>query len=149
MIASRYLKQNDYTSASSILSSGSLLLLNAEQGGSGADLAMMLLADVYQKGEWECNKENKDRLLEIFRAFPAGEPTRKRFVQDMIAWSAKFGELERGDPELHAEVGKIYAEGRYFPGVQCTRVFKNQEYAVFKASAPCDRLRDKLVVENL
>lgn len=72
---------------------------------------MMLLNDVYMKAEYECNKENKDRLLSVLRAFNKDEPTRKRFVQEMISWSAKFGDLERGDPELHHEAGKMYAEG--------------------------------------
>lgn len=73
---------------------------------------MMLLNDVYMKGEYECSKENKDRLLEVLHAFSKDEPTRKRFVQDMISWSGKYGDLERGDPELHHEAGKMYAEGK-------------------------------------
>jgi golgi to ER traffic protein 4 len=72
----------------------------------------MLLNDVYMKGEYECNKQNKDRLLEVLHAFSKDEPTRKRFVQDMISWSSKYGDLERGDPELHHEAGKLYAEGK-------------------------------------
>ena len=74
---------------------------------------MMLMNDVYVKGEYECNKENKDRLLEVLHAFPKTEPTRKRFVQEMINWSGKHGEIERGDPELHHEAGKMYAQGQY------------------------------------
>ena len=73
----------------------------------------MLLNDVYVKGEWECSEANKKRLLEILHAFPAGEPTRKRFVSEMVGWSGKFGDLERGDPEVHHEAGKIYAEGGF------------------------------------
>ena len=98
VIVARYLKSSDYKSAADVLSNGALLLLNAGQGGSGGDLAMMLLNDVYIKGEYECNKENKDRLLEVLHAFPKTEPTRKRFVQEMINWSGKHGEIERGDP---------------------------------------------------
>jgi golgi to ER traffic protein 4 len=75
----------------------------------------MLLNDVYVKAEYDCNKENKDKLLEIMRAFPAAEPTRKRFVQEMINWSGKFGEVERGDPELHHAAGCMYAEGQSEP----------------------------------
>lgn len=74
---------------------------------------MMLLNDVYVKGEYECNKENKDRLLQVLHAFPKTEPTRKRFVQEMINWSGKHGEIERGDPELHHEAGKMYAQGKH------------------------------------
>jgi len=92
------------------LYNGSLLLLRAGHGGSGGDLALMLLNDVYNKGELECNGPNKSKLLEILRAFPPVEPTRKRFVSEMVGWSAKMGELERGDPDIHHEVGKVYAE---------------------------------------
>lgn len=88
-----------------------MLLLKAGQGGSGGDLAVMLLNEVYNKAEWECNEASKARLLEILHAYPKDEPTRKRFVQEMIAWSGKFGELERGDPELHHAAGALYAEG--------------------------------------
>lgn len=77
-------------------------------------MALMLLNDVYIKGEWECNDQNKKRLLEILHAFPKDEPTRKRFITEMVGWSSKFGEIERGDPDVHHEAGKIYAEGMSF-----------------------------------
>lgn len=110
MVASRYVKSSDFANAADVLSNGAVLLLKAGQGGSGGDLSMMLLNDVYIKGEWDCNEVNKNRLIEILRAFPSGEPTRKRFVQEMIGWSGKFGELERGDPDLHHAAGSLYAE---------------------------------------
>ena len=71
----------------------------------------MLLNDLYVKCEFECNEENKNRLLDILRAFPSEEPTRKRFVNEMVQWSGKFGEVERGDADVHAEAGRLYAEG--------------------------------------
>ena len=71
---------------------------------------MMLLNDVYTKGEYEVSEASKNRLIEVLRAFPRGEPTRKRFVQEMIGWSARFGDLERGDPDLHHAAGALYAE---------------------------------------
>ena len=73
----------------------------------------MLLNDVYMKGEFECNEENKRQLLEIFRAFPAEEPTRKKFITEMVTWSGKFGDLERGDGEIHHVVGSVLADGEY------------------------------------
>ncbi|RJE16484.1 DUF410 domain protein, partial [Aspergillus sclerotialis] len=54
------------------------------------------------------------RLVELLREFPPEEPTRKRFIQEMIGWSGRFGPLERGDPDLHHAAGSVYAEGRYF-----------------------------------
>ncbi|EXJ75591.1 uncharacterized protein A1O5_00098 [Cladophialophora psammophila CBS 110553] len=110
VITARYLKASDYNSACDVLYNGALLLLRADQGGSGGDLALMLLNDVYVKGEYACDDENRKRLLEIFHAFPKEEPTRKRFVSEMVNWSGKFGDLERGDPEIHHQVGKVLAE---------------------------------------
>ena len=49
------------------------------------------------------------------RAFPAHEPTKKRFINEMIAWSAKTGEYPNGDPELHHVAGTLYAEGTRLP----------------------------------
>jgi hypothetical protein len=53
-----------------------------------------------------------ERLIELLREFPPEEPSRKRFISEMISWSSKFGPLEAGDPELHHAAGSVYAEGR-------------------------------------
>lgn len=61
-----------------------------------------------------------ERLIELLREFPSDEPTRKRYIQEIIGWSGRYGPLERGDPELHHAAGSVYAEGRYFvldPGI--------------------------------
>ena len=55
---------------------------------------------------------SSERLIELLREFPSDEPTRKRFIQEIIGWSAKFGPLERGDADLHHAVGSVYAEGK-------------------------------------
>ena len=47
----------------------------------------------------------------MLRAFPRDEPTKKRFVNEMIAWSAKAGDYPNGDPELHHVAGTLFAEG--------------------------------------
>ena len=46
----------------------------------------------------------------MLRAFPNNEPTKKRFVNEMIAWSAMAGEYPNGDPELHDVAGTLFAE---------------------------------------
>ena len=56
---------------------------------------------------WGC----AGKLLDVLRAFPKDEPTKKRFVNEMIAWSAKAGEYPNGDPELHHVAGTLFAEG--------------------------------------
>lgn len=51
------------------------------------------------------------KLLTLLRAFPPSEPTKKRFVSEMVAWSGKAGEYQNGDPELHHVAGSLFAEG--------------------------------------
>ncbi|MCJ1353089.1 MAG: hypothetical protein MMC33_003074 [Icmadophila ericetorum] len=109
VIASRYIKQNNSNAAIEILAGGALALLKAGQGGSGGDLGLFML-DIYNKAELGPDAENKGRLLSILRAFPQHEPTKKRYVGEMIGWSCRFGEYENGDPELHHVAGTLYAE---------------------------------------
>ena len=52
------------------------------------------------------------KLLTLLRAFPPNEPTKKKFVSEMVAWSAKAGDYPNGDPELHHVAGTLFAEGR-------------------------------------
>lgn len=52
-----------------------------------------------------------ERLIELLREFPSDEPTRKRYIQEIIGWSGKFGPQEHGDPDLHHAAGSVYAEG--------------------------------------
>ncbi|EMD92032.1 hypothetical protein COCC4DRAFT_145390 [Bipolaris maydis ATCC 48331] len=109
VIASRYTKASDWTNATSILFQGAQSLLQAGQGGSGGDLCIFLL-DVYNKGEIKVDAESKGRLLTLLRAFPKDEPTKKKFVGEMIVWSSRFGDFPAGDPELHHVAGGLYAE---------------------------------------
>lgn len=55
-----------------------------------------------------------DRLLAILRAFPRAEPTKKKFVDDVVAWSSTASEHPQGDPQLHHVAGSIFAQGRLF-----------------------------------
>ncbi|EEH16875.1 hypothetical protein PABG_06962 [Paracoccidioides brasiliensis Pb03] len=120
VIAARYLKQLNYDAAADILAGGAKALLHAPgASASGGDLAIMLIVDVYNKAEWEAVPEGqgdlvgrgrKKRLIELLHEFPPEEPTRRRYINEMIAWSARFGELERGDREIHHEVGALFAQ---------------------------------------
>jgi len=85
VIAARYVKQENWDAATEFLSSGAQLLLKAGQGGSGGDLCMLLM-DVYNKAEVQPDAASKGRLLTLLRAFPLGEPTKKRFVGETIAY---------------------------------------------------------------
>jgi hypothetical protein len=112
VIASRYVKAQDWDNATSILHTGAQSLLQAGQGGSGGDLCIFLL-DAFNKGEVKPDASSKGKLLGLLRAFPKDEPTKKKFVGEMIAWSAKFGEYPAGDPEIHHVAGSLYAEGTF------------------------------------
>lgn len=111
VVASRYVKSQNWDAAVDILYEGSLSLLKAGQGGSGGDLGCYLV-DVFEKAEKSVDAENKGKLLSILRTFPPEEPTRKKFVDEMLAWTIKFGEYPNGEPELHHVAGTLYAEGR-------------------------------------
>lgn len=109
VVAARYIKSTDFPSAINILSSVASSLLAAHQGGSGGDLSLFLI-DVYKTAQLVPDAENKGRLLGLLRQFDSEEPTRKKFVAEMIGWSARFGTYPAGDPELHAVVGALYAK---------------------------------------
>jgi len=109
VVAARYIKSKDWTSATDILFNVAQSLLKAGQGGSGGDLALFLI-DAYKQAELKPDAGNKGKLLSLLRSFDSEEPTRKKFVDDMIGWSAKFGEYPAGEPELHHVAGALYAE---------------------------------------
>lgn len=150
VVTARYLKSKDYSSAADILSNGSLLLLKANEGGSGGDLAISLLTDVYLKASWPVNDDNKRRILEILHAFPVGEPTRKRFIQELNNWTTKpeveGSHSERGDPQIHHEIGVILAnEGEAYEAErnlllgqtpQSAQPLVNMHYNWYKEDSP-------------
>ena len=84
VIASRYVKQGNHDAAIDLLASGAQLLLKAGQGGSGGDLCLFMV-EVYNKAEVKPDAATKARILSLMRSFPAGEPTRKRFIAEAIA----------------------------------------------------------------
>ncbi|KAL1870803.1 hypothetical protein VTK73DRAFT_2432 [Phialemonium thermophilum] len=109
VVAARYSKARNWDAAIDILYNVAQSLLKAGQGGSGGDLSV-LLVDVYKQAELKPDAVTKGRLLTCLRLFDPAEPTRKKFIGEMMSWSAKFGEYPAGDPELHHVVGSLYAE---------------------------------------
>ncbi|POS86836.1 hypothetical protein EPUL_001006 [Erysiphe pulchra] len=109
VVAARYTKAKDWNSAINILFNVAKSLLESNQGGSGGDLGLMLI-DVYLQAELKPDSDNKAKLLKLLHLFDSDEPTRKKFVGDMIGWSIKYGQYPAGDPDLHHIVGLIYAE---------------------------------------
>ena len=71
----------------------------------------IFLIDVYNKSETKVDASSRGKLITLLRAFPAGEPTKKKFVAEMLGWSAREGEYPAGDPEIHHVAGSAFAEG--------------------------------------
>ncbi|KAK2628469.1 hypothetical protein QTJ16_001572 [Diplocarpon rosae] len=109
VVAARYVKSASWDAAMDILFNVSQSLLKAGQGGSGGDLGLFLI-DVYKQAELKPDSSNKGKLLTLLRQFESEEPTRKKFIAEMISWSAKCGEYPAGEPELHHVAGSLYAE---------------------------------------
>lgn len=83
VVAARYIKSKDWAPAIDILFNVSQSLLKAGQGGSGGDLGLFLI-DVYKQAELKPDAGNKGKLLTLLRLFDDEEPTRKKFIGEMI-----------------------------------------------------------------
>ncbi|KAI1076275.1 DUF410-domain-containing protein [Whalleya microplaca] len=109
VVAARYTKASNWSAAIDVLYNVAQPLLKAGQGGSGGDLCV-LLVDTYKQAELKPDSAAKGKLLTCLRLFDSEEPTRKKYIGEMIAWSSKYGEYPAGDPELHHVAGSLYAE---------------------------------------
>ncbi|KAK9370058.1 hypothetical protein V1509DRAFT_618422 [Lipomyces kononenkoae] len=107
-VAARYIKLQDYGQAIELLYHGAQELLTAGEGGSGGDLSCYLI-DTYKLAKIPCDSASKARVVQLFNLFKEDEPRRKEFVQDVVQWSASFGEVGYGDPELFHVFGSAYA----------------------------------------
>lgn len=84
-MAARYIKQANWDAAIDILYNVAQSLLKAGQGGSGGDLSLMLV-DVYKQAQLKPDPANKGKLLTLLRLFDGEEPTRKKFITEMIVY---------------------------------------------------------------
>ncbi|KAI0439212.1 hypothetical protein F4803DRAFT_564680 [Xylaria telfairii] len=109
VVAARYIKAANWTAAVDILYNVAQSLLKAGQGGSGGDLCVLLI-DTYKQAELKPDPNTKSKLLTCLRLFDSEEPTRKKYIGEIISWSSRFGEYPAGDPELHHVAGSLYAE---------------------------------------
>jgi TRAP-type mannitol/chloroaromatic compound transport system substrate-binding protein len=83
VVVARYTKASQWAPAVDILYNVAQSLLKAGQGGSGGDLCV-LLVDVYKQAEMAPDATSKGRLLTCLRLFGPEEPTRKKFVGEML-----------------------------------------------------------------
>ncbi|KAI0119869.1 hypothetical protein GGR51DRAFT_16 [Nemania sp. FL0031] len=109
VVAARYIKAANWTAAIDILYNVAQSLLKAGQGGSGGDLCVLLI-DTYKQAELKPDATTKGKLLTCLRLFNSEEPTRKKYIGEIISWSSRFGDYPAGDPELHHVAGSLYAE---------------------------------------
>ncbi|KAI8952440.1 hypothetical protein F4801DRAFT_218433 [Xylaria longipes] len=109
VVAARYIKAANYSAAIDILYNVAQSLLKAGQGGSGGDLCVLLI-DTYKQAELKPDPATKSKLLTCLRLFDSEEPTRKKYIVEIISWSSQLGDYPAGDPELHHVAGSLYAE---------------------------------------
>jgi len=84
VVAARYTKAANWPNAIDILFNVAQSLLKAGQGGSGGDLCV-LLVDVYKQAELKPDSNTKGKLLTLLRLFDSQEPTRKKYIGELIA----------------------------------------------------------------
>jgi hypothetical protein len=84
VVAARYTKDGNWNAAVDILYHVAQSLLKAGQGGGGGDLCCLLVG-VYRQAELKPDSNSKAKLLACLRLFDGEEPTRKKYIGDMIA----------------------------------------------------------------
>lgn len=83
VVASRYIKASSWDPALDILFGVAQSLLKAGQGGSGGDLAIMMV-DVLKQAQRAPDASSKGKVLALLRLFDAEEPTRKKYIGEMM-----------------------------------------------------------------
>lgn len=89
VVAARYTKASNWSAAIDILYNVAQSLLKAGQGGSGGDLCV-LLVDTYKQAELKPDSSTKGKLLTCLRLFDGEEPTRKKYIGEMIAYVTRY-----------------------------------------------------------
>lgn len=87
VVAARYTKQSNWSAAIDIIYNVAQSLLKAGQGGSGGDLCV-LLVDIYKQAELKPDSATKGKLLTCLRLFNSEEPTRKKYIGEVISYAA-------------------------------------------------------------
>jgi TRAP-type mannitol/chloroaromatic compound transport system substrate-binding protein len=83
VVAARYIKAENWPAAIDILYNVAQSLLKAGQGGSGGDLCVMMV-DVFKQAELKPDSGTKGKVLACLRLFDSREPTRKKFIGEML-----------------------------------------------------------------
>lgn len=83
VVAARYTKAANWDAAVDVVYNVAQSLLKAGQGGSGGDLCV-LLVDIYKQAGLKPDSNTKGRLLTCLRLFDSQEPTRKKYIGELI-----------------------------------------------------------------
>lgn len=94
----RYLSQKKYSDLLNLLYKGSSLLLQRDQQGSGADLAILLI-DVLTKSETKPCDEWIEKIAKLFEMMNSSIPEREMFLTNAVKWS--MDSSKKGHPLLH------------------------------------------------
>lgn len=81
------------------------MLLQRDQQGSGADLAI-LVVDVLTKSETKPCEEWIDNLAKLFEMMDASVPERETFMTNAVKWSMDSN--KKGHPLLHKVILHLY-----------------------------------------
>lgn len=117
--AVRQIKKKDYDGAIQSLFEGSKQLLQANEQGSGCDLACYLV-DVYQQAKSPSTEENRSRITTLI-SLSAPDFWRKKVIDAAIKWSITITETPAGDGNLRLAIAEILSKGMY----RCLLIGKN------------------------
>ncbi|XP_072932032.1 Golgi to ER traffic protein 4 homolog [Epargyreus clarus] len=101
----RYLSQKKYEDLLNLLYKGSTLLLEHDQQGSGADLALLVI-EVLLKAEIKPSDEWIEKLAKLFQLMNSSIPERETFLANAVKWSMDSN--KRGHPLLHKKIAEVY-----------------------------------------
>ncbi|KAM3964436.1 Golgi to ER traffic protein 4 homolog [Aphomia sociella] len=101
----RYLSQKKYPELLNLLYKGSTVLLQRDQQGSGADLAILLI-DVLNKSETKPCEEWIDKIAKLFEIMNSSIPERETYLTNAVKWSMDSN--KKGHPLLHKKIAEVY-----------------------------------------
>ncbi|GAA5856034.1 hypothetical protein JCM8547_002949 [Rhodosporidiobolus lusitaniae] len=81
-------------------------LLEQGQQGSGVDLAVMLVEDVWTARGNGCGKDERAKIIQLIALTGPSGAWRKTLTDAVFSWSAKTGSGPAGDVEIHQYLGE-------------------------------------------
>ncbi|GAA5953606.1 hypothetical protein JCM21900_003359 [Sporobolomyces salmonicolor] len=100
--------------AAEVLWDAARKLLEQGQQGSGVDLGVMLVEDVWKAREIGCGKDERDKIVQLIALTGPSGAWRKTLADAVFSWTAKTGSGPAGDVEIHQYLGEtLYKELNY------------------------------------